>query len=258
MNTSGDRFSDTQYEMFPHEGPLTTPTNSTWNNDEPDPKAFLATAGRGRKVVAFLKDQTIFAQGDAARTVFHIQAGRVRHTVVSGFGKEATLEILSEGEFLGYCGLAGQTLRSGSATAMTDCKLLEIDNEAMNAELSRRGAFSEQFAAYLLARNIRIQEELVDQLFEPSEMRVARVLLLLADFGKDGKSKTVISDINQEALAHMAGTTPMRARFFMNKFCRSGFLSHSSSGLQIHTSLLNVILHELPRLDPSIKAPRKL
>jgi CRP-like cAMP-binding protein len=237
---------------------LTIPTNSTWNNDEPDPMAFLATAGRGRKVVAFLKDQPIFAQGDAAGAVFCIQAGRVRHTVVSGFGKEVTLEILSEGEFLGYGGLAGQPLRTGSATAITDCKLLEIDNEAMKAELSRGGVFSEQLAAYLLARNIRIQEELVDQLFGSSETRVARVLLLMADFGKDGKSKTVISDINQEALAHMAGTTRMRARFFMNKFSKSGFLSHSSSGLQIHTSLLNVILRELPRSGPSIKAPRKL
>ena len=152
-----------------------TPPKSNWSNCNPDPGEFLTTIGSGREIVAFHKKQTIFAQGDAAGAVFYIQAGKVRLTVVSRFGKEATLDILTEGEIFGYCGLAGQPFRVDTATAMTYCKLMHIDNEAMMLELSRGGSLSELFVAYLLARNKRNHEQLVDQLFDSSEIRVARV-----------------------------------------------------------------------------------
>src|ERR1700687_5427457 len=172
-----------------------------------DPKKFLATIGEGRKVVAFPRKQTIFTQGDAADTVFYIQEGKVRLTVVSKIGKEATLGILGEGEFFGESGLAGQPLRMGSATAMTDCELLRIDKKEMTLALHREHAFSDLFVAYLLSRNIRYEEDLVDQLFNSSEKRLARILLLLAHFGKDGVPETVIPKISQETLAEMIGTT---------------------------------------------------
>jgi CRP/FNR family cyclic AMP-dependent transcriptional regulator len=158
-----------------------------------DPRKFLATIGEGRKVVAFLKKKTIFTQGDEADAIFYIQDGKVRLTVVSKIGKEATLGILSEGEFFGEGGLAGQPLRMGSATAMTDCELLQIDKKAMMLALHREHAFSDLFVTYLLARNIRYEEDLVDQLFNSSEKRLARLLLLLAHFGKEGVPETVIS-----------------------------------------------------------------
>jgi CRP/FNR family transcriptional regulator, cyclic AMP receptor protein len=235
-----------------------TTTKSARNNYAPDPRVFLTTIGSGREIAAFHKKQKIFAQGDAAGTVFYIQRGKIRHTVVSRFGKEATLDILSVGEFLGYCGLAGQPFRTGSATAMTDCKLMQIDNEAMMLELSRSRPLSELFLMCLLARNIRNQEELVDQPFDSCEMRVARALLLLADFGKDGKPKTVISEVSQEAIAGMAGTTRLQVRFSMNRFRNSGLVAHRRNGLQIHSSLLNVVLHGLPRTNPVSKSPKHL
>ena len=154
-----------------------------------DPKEFLATIGAGRTVVAFRKKQTVFTQGDAADAVFYIQKGKVRLTVLSKVGKEATLGILSEGEFFGEGGLAGQSLRMGSATAMTDCELLCIEKKAMMDALHREHAFSDMFVAYLLTRNIRYEEDLVDQLFNSSEQRLARTLLLLAHFGKEGKQE---------------------------------------------------------------------
>ena len=213
-------------------------------NCDRDPRKFLATIGKGRKVVAFLKKQTIFTQGDAAGAVFYIQEGKVRLTVVSKFGKEATLGILSEGEFFGDSCLAGQPFRMGSATAITDCKLLQIDKEAMMLALHGGGAFASLFMAYLLARNIRYHETLVDQLFDSSEKRLARVLLLLAHFGKEGMPETVIPKVNQDALAGMAGISRLRVRPFMNRFRKSGFLAYSRSGLRIHSSLLNVVLHD--------------
>jgi CRP/FNR family transcriptional regulator, cyclic AMP receptor protein len=183
-----------------------------------DPKEFLATIGTGRKVVAFPRKQIIFTEGDAADAVFYIQQGKVRLTVVSQIGKEATLGILSEGEFFGEGGLAGQPLRMGSSTAMTDCELLQIDKKAMMLALYREHKFSDLFVAYLLARNIRYEENLVDQLFNSSEKRLARVLLLLAHFGKEGVPETVIPKISQETLAEMVGTTRSRVSFFMNRF----------------------------------------
>jgi CRP/FNR family transcriptional regulator, cyclic AMP receptor protein len=213
-------------------------------NNPFDPKKFLATIGEGRKVVAFPKKKAIFTQGDAADAVFYIQEGKVRLTVVSKVGKEATLGILSEGEFFGEGGLAGQSVRMGSATAMTDCELLRIDKKAMMLALHREHAFSDLFVAYLLARNIRYEEDLVDQLFNSSEKRLARLLLLLAHFGKEGVPETVIPKISQETLAEMIGTTRSRVSFFMNRFRELGFLDYGGSGLQVHSSLLNVVLHD--------------
>ena len=210
-----------------------------------DPRKFLATIGEGRKVVAFPKKQTIFTQGDAADAIFYIQTGKVRLTVVSKIGKEATLGILSEGEFFGEGGLAGQPLRMGSATALTDCELLRIDKKAMMLALHREHTFSDLFVAYLLARNIRYEEDLVDQLFNSSEKRLARILLLLAHFGKEGVPETVIPKISQETLAEMIGTTRSRVSFFMNRFRKLGFVGYDGgSGLQVHSSLLNVVLHD--------------
>ncbi|MGA2981811.1 MAG: Crp/Fnr family transcriptional regulator [Terriglobales bacterium] len=209
-----------------------------------DPKSFLATIGGGRKVVAFAKKQTVFAQGDAADSVFYIQEGKVRLTVVSKVGKEATLGILSEGEFFGEGGLAGQPLRMGSATAMTDCELLCIDKKAMMEALHREHEFSDMFVAYLLARNIRYEEDLVDQLFNSSEKRLARILLLLAHFGKEGKPETVIPKMSQETLADMIGTTRSRVSFFMNRFRKLGFVDYGEGGLEVHSSLLNIVLHD--------------
>jgi len=208
------------------------------------PEKFVATIGEGRKVLTLAGKQTIFAQGDAADAVFYIQNGKVRLTVVSKNGKEATLGILSEGEFFGEGGLAGQPLRMGSATAMTDCELLRIDKKAMMLALHRVHKFSDLFVAYLLARNIRYEEDLVDQLFNSSEKRLARILLLLAHFGKEGVPETVIPRISQETLAEMIGTTRSRVSFFMNRFRKLGFLDYGQNGMQVHSSLLNVILHD--------------
>ena len=161
-----------------------------------DPKEFLATIGEGRRVVDFSKNQTIFTQGEAADAIFYIREGKIRLSVVSKGGKEATLGILSEGDFFGEGSLAGQTLRMGSATAMTECELLQIDRKAMMLALHREHAFSDLFVAYLLARNIRYEEDLVDQLFNSSEKRLARMLLLLAHFGKEGMPEVVIPRIS--------------------------------------------------------------
>src|SRR6202158_6324494 len=205
-----------------------------------DPTEFLATIGEGRKVVPFPKKQAIFAQGDAADSIFYIQEGKVRLTVVSEVGKEATLGILGEGDFFGEGGLAGQPLRMGSATAMTDCELLQIDKKAMMLALHREHTFSDLFVAYLLARNIRYEEDLVDQLFNSSEKRLARVLLLLAHFGKEGVPETVIPKISQETLAEMVGTTRSRVSFFMNRFRKLGFVAFGEDRLQVHILLLNL------------------
>ena len=209
-----------------------------------DPKSFLATIGAGRKVVAFPKKETVFTQGDAADSVFYIQEGKVRLTVVSKIGKEATLGILNRGEFFGEGSLAGQPLRMGSATAMTDCELLRIEKKAMMEALHREHEFSDMFVAYLLARNIRYEEDLVDQLFNSSEKRLARILLLLAHFGKESVPETVIPKISQETLAEMIGTTRSRVSFFMNRFRKLGFVDYGEGGLQVHSSLLNIVLHD--------------
>jgi CRP/FNR family cyclic AMP-dependent transcriptional regulator len=210
-----------------------------------DPATFLATIGEGRKIVSFQKKQAVFAQGDRADAVFYIQAGKVKLTVVSEGGKEATVGILNVGDFFGDGALAGQHLRMGSATAMTDCEILQIDKKAMTFALHQEHAFSDLFAAHLLARNIRYEEDLVDQLFNSSEKRLARILLLLAHFGKDGTPEAVIPKMSQETLAEMIGTTRSRVSFFMNRFRKLGFIDYDAgSGLQVHSSLLNIVLHD--------------
>ena len=209
-----------------------------------DPNTFLATIGEGRKIAPFEKKQTIFVQGDAADAVFYIQSGKVKLTVVSNNGKEATLGILSDGDFFGEGCLAGQALRMAAATAMTDCDLLRIDKKAMMEVLHREHALSDMFVAYLLTRNIRYEEDLVDQLFNSSEKRLARILLLLAHFGKAGAPETVVPKISQETLAEMIGTTRSRVSFFMNRFRTLGFIDYGASGMQVHSSLLNIVLHD--------------
>ncbi len=193
--------------------------------------------------MSFPKKQTIFTQGDPTDAVFYIQTGKVRLTVVSNDGKEATLGILEDGDFFGEGALAGQALRMGSATALTDCAVLRIDKRAMMQALHREHEFSDLFVAYLLARNIRYEEDLVDQLFNSSEKRLARILLLLAHFGKEGKPESVIPKISQETLAEMIGTTRSRVSFFMNRFRKLGFIQYNGE-LQVHSSLLNVVLHD--------------
>jgi CRP-like cAMP-binding protein len=191
----------------------------------------------------FPKKRTIFAQGDPADAIFYLQTGKVKLTVVSKTGKEATIGILSDGSFFGEGSLAGQALRMGSATAMMDCGALRIDRKAMVDALHREHTLSDLFVAYLLARNIRYEEDLVDQLFNSSEKRLARVLLMLAHFGKEGVPETVVPKISQETLAEMVGTTRSRVSFFMNRFRKLGFI-HYNGGLQVHSSLLNVVLHD--------------
>ncbi len=209
-----------------------------------DPNALLVTIGEGRSVL-FQSKQTIFAQGDLADAVFYVQAGKVKLTVVSKTGKEATIGILTDGDFFGEASLAGQGLRMGSATAMTDCAVLRIDKKAMMEALHREHEFSDIFVAYLLSRNIRYEEDLVDQLFNSSEKRLARILLLLAHFGKEGKPESVVPKISQETLAEMIGTTRSRVSFFMNRFRELGFIDyHAGDALQVHSSLLNIVLHD--------------
>src|SRR6202050_4148279 len=211
-----------------------------------DTRTFLSTIdGGGRKITAFGKKQSIFVQGDPSDAVFYVQKGKVRLTVVSKAGKEATIGILNEGSFFGEGCLTGQTLRLCSATAMTDCTVMKIDKKSMVEVLHRERAFSDMFVAYLLTRNIRYEEDLVDQLFNSSEKRLARVLLLLAHFGKEGKQETVIPKMSQESLAEMIGTTRSRVSFFMNRFRKLGFIDYQAGdSLQVHSSLLNIVLHD--------------
>jgi CRP-like cAMP-binding protein len=210
-----------------------------------DPQTFLSTINGGRQIAAFLKKQTIFTQGDSSDAVFYIKEGKVKLTVVSKIGKEATIGILSEGAFFGEGCLTGQTLRLCSATAMTDCSVMRIDKKSMIKVVHEEQTFSDVFVAYLLARNIRYEEDLVDQLFNSSEKRLARILLLLAHFGKEGKPETVIPKMSQEALAEMIGTTRSRVSFFLNRFRKLGFINyHGGDDLQVHSSLLNIVLHD--------------
>jgi CRP/FNR family transcriptional regulator, cyclic AMP receptor protein len=210
-----------------------------------DPKEFLAKIGQGRRAVVVLRKRTVFCQGDTADALFYIQNGRIKISVLSDAGKEATIGILGEGDFFGEGCVVGQQLRMASAIAMTDCDILRIEKKAMIEALHREHALSDMFVAYLLARNIRYEEDLVDQLFNSSEKRLARVLLLLAHFGKGGVPDTLVANINQQTLAEMVGTTRSRISFFMNKFKKLGFVAYEGKGaLQVHSSLLNVVLHD--------------
>ena len=210
-----------------------------------NPHAFLSTIGKGRDMASFQKKNTIFAQGDATDGLFFIQKGKVQLSVVSEGGREATLGILGEGDFFGEGGLAGQLLRMSSATAMTDCVLLHIEKKAMMRALSLEQKLSAMFLKYLLKRNIRYQDDLVDQLFNSSEKRLARVLLLMAQFGKEGVSQMSVPRLSQETLAEMVGTTRSRVSFFMNRFRKLGFINYDVGDiLHVHSSLLNVVLHD--------------
>ena len=208
-----------------------------------DPQTFLAKVGNGKTSLTSPKKHTIFSQGDAAEAVFYIQAGKVKLTVVSKQGKEAVVAVLERGSFFGESCLAGQTVRSATATALEDSSLVRIDKDAMIRVLHEEPTFAELFIAYLLAHTLRVEEDLVDHLFNSSEMRLARVLLLMAHFGKEGKPETVIAKISQETLAEMIGTTRSRVSFFMNKFRKLGFIDYNGT-LRVHSSLLNVVLHD--------------
>jgi CRP/FNR family cyclic AMP-dependent transcriptional regulator len=209
-----------------------------------EPAAFLAKTGLGRTIAHMKKGQTIFAQGDDADAIFYVQKGRVKITVNSKRGKEATIAMLGEGSFLGEeCIAAIQPHRMATATAITPAAVLRIDRKEMVRVLHDEKEFSEIFVAYLLGRNIRFQEDLIDQLFNSSEKRLARALLLLAQFGKDGAPETVIPKISQETLAAMVGTTRSRVSFFMNRFRELGFIEYNGK-LSVHSSLLNVVLHD--------------
>jgi CRP/FNR family transcriptional regulator, cyclic AMP receptor protein len=209
-----------------------------------DPKVFLSVIGAGRTILSFQKKQTIYSQGDLCGAVFYVQKGKVKLTVVSDAGKEAIVGTWSDGDFFGEGGLVGQLKRIGTASAMTECTLMRIEEKEMRRTLDNESALSKIFVAHLLSRNIRYEEDLVDQLFNSSEKRLARVLLLLARFGKDGLSQTTdVGDISQETLAEMVGTTRSRVSFFMNKFRRLGFVDYNG-GLIVHSSLLNVVLHD--------------
>jgi CRP/FNR family cyclic AMP-dependent transcriptional regulator len=209
-------------------------------------QVFLSTSdGGGRKIVRFLKTETIFVQGDRADSVVYIQKGKVRLTVVSPSGKGATIGVLNEGDFFGEGCLTGQPLRMCTATPMTDCTVMRIGKESMMEVIHLEHAFSDMFVFHLLTRNIRYEEDLIDHLFNSSEKRLARVLLLLAHFGKDSKPDVVIPKINQQTLAEMVGTTRGRVNFFMNRFRKLGFIDYQSGdALRVHSSLLNLVLQD--------------
>jgi CRP-like cAMP-binding protein len=209
-----------------------------------DPETFLAQTGVGRTMLQLRKKQTVFSQGDAADAIFYIQKGKVKLSIISQSGKEATLALLGARDFVGEeCVAATQPQRLTTATAIAECTLLRIARETMVEVLHQEHSFSDAFVAFLLARNMRIQEDLTDQLFNSSEKRLARILLLLAQFGKSGATETVIPKISQETLAEMVGTTRSRVSFFMNRFRKMGFIEYRGE-LRVHSSLLNVILHD--------------
>jgi CRP-like cAMP-binding protein len=213
-----------------------------------DPKVFLATVNGGRTIVSYRKNAVIFAQGKPADEVFYIQKGKVKITVISEQGKEAIVAVLGPDEFCGEGCLTGQLLRLATAAAMTECEVIRLQKETMVRVLHEEPAFSEFFVAHLLTRTIRVEADLVDQLFNSSERRLARALLLLANFGKEGHPEPIIAKISQETLAEMIGTTRSRVSFFMNKFRKLGLISYNGH-IEIHSSLLNVVLHEEPHIN---------
>ncbi len=208
-----------------------------------DPKTFLTIVGSGKTILKSRKKQIIFSQGDAADAVFYLLEGKIKLTVISQKGKEAIVAVLGRGDFFGEACLAGQLVRIATATSMDDSTIVRIEKNAMIRVLHEEATFSELFMSHLLSRNIRIEEDLVDQLFNSSEKRLARVLVLLAHFGKESKTEPIIPKISQETLADMVGTTRSRISFFMNKFRKLGLIEYNG-GLRIHSSLLNIILHD--------------
>ncbi len=212
-----------------------------------NPKEFLSIVGAGRTISKYRKNQRLFSQGDTADSVFYIQRGRIKLTVVSERGKEAVIAMLGKDEFCGEGSLSGQSRRMSTATAMTESEIMRIEKAAITRVLHEESAFSELFVAHLLARTVRVEEDLIDQLFNSSEKRLARALLLLANFGKEGKPEPIITKVSQETLAEMIGTTRARVSFFMNKFRRLGFISYNGK-LEVHSSLLGVVLYDQPHI----------
>jgi CRP/FNR family cyclic AMP-dependent transcriptional regulator len=208
-----------------------------------DPKVFLATVEAGRTIAKFQQNQSVFAQGDPADAVFFVEAGKVKVTVVSGQGKEAVIAMHGHGDFFGEGCLTGQPRCLATVTAMTESLIMRIEKAAIVRVLHDEPKFSEMFMSYLLTRNARVEADLVDQLFNSSEKRLARLLLLMANFGKEGKPETVIAKISQETLAEMVGTTRSRVNLFLNKFRKLGFIEYNGD-MKVHSSLLNIVLHD--------------
>ena len=213
-----------------------------------DPKSFLAMVGEGRSIVEYGQDEIVFAQGDPADAVFYIQSGKVKVTVLSEQGKEAVVAMLGTNDFFGEGCLAGQMRRIATAATMTDSVVVRLEKAAIVRVIHQEPAFSGMFIAHLLARAIRVEADLVDQLFNSSEKRLARLLLLLANFGKEEKPEPILAKISQETLADMIGTTRSRVSFFMNKFRKLGFIDYNGS-IEVHSSLLNVVLHDEPHIE---------
>ena len=213
-----------------------------------DPKSFLAKVGEGRSIGEYREDQIVFSQGDPADAVFYIQKGKVKVTVVSEQGKEAVVAILETNEFFGEGCLAGQAKRIATVATMTKSVIVRLEKAAIVRVIHQEPAFSEMFIAHLLGRTIRVEADLVDQLFNSSEKRLARMLLLLANFGKESKPEPLIAKISQETLAEMIGTTRSRVSFFMNKFRKLGFIDYNGH-IEVHSSLLNVVLHDEPHIE---------
>jgi CRP/FNR family transcriptional regulator, cyclic AMP receptor protein len=212
-----------------------------------DPQVFLAKVNGGRAVSNYRKDQIVFRQGDPADAVFNIQSGKAKKTVVSEQGKEAVVALLGPGDFFGEGCLAGEALRLSTVTALTNCVIARISKADITRVIHEEPAFAELFIAHLLARNSRVEEDLVDQLFNSSEKRLARTLLLLANFGKESRPEPIIAKVSQETLAEMIGTTRSRVSFFMNKFRKLGLIDYNGS-IEIHSSLLNVVLRDQPQI----------
>jgi CRP-like cAMP-binding protein len=213
-----------------------------------DPKVFLATVNGGRSICKYRQNETVFSQSSSADAVFYIQKGKVKITVVSEQGKEAVVAILGPDEFCGEGCLTGQPVRLATATAMTECEIMRLEKATMIRVLHEEPAFSEMFVSHLLARTIRVEADLVDQLFNSSEKRLARALLLLANFGKEGEPEPILAKISQETLAEMIGTTRSRVSAFMNKFRELGLINYNGH-IEVHRSLLNVVLHEQPHIN---------
>jgi CRP/FNR family cyclic AMP-dependent transcriptional regulator len=216
-----------------------------------DPKSFLAAVGEGRSIGEYRKDQIVFSQGDRADAVFYIQSGKVKISVVSEQGKEAVVAMLGTNDFFGEGCLAGQALRIATVAAIMDSVIVRLEKAAIVCVIQQEPAFSEMFIAHLLSRAVRVEADLVDQLFNSSEKRLARMLLLLANFGKDNKPEPILAKISQETLADMIGTTRSRVSFFMNKFRKLGFIDYNggNGGIEVHSSLLNVVLHDEPHIE---------
>jgi CRP/FNR family transcriptional regulator, cyclic AMP receptor protein len=213
-----------------------------------DPRAFLGRADAGRTVEKYERHQKIFSQGDAADTVLFIQRGKVKMTVLSEHGKEAVVGILAEGQFFGEGCLDGAKIRTATSEAMEECVITSITKPVMLATLNTEPKFSQFFMAYLLSRNSRIEDDLIDQLFNSSERRLARLLLLLANFGQEGGVQPIPVTLSQETLAEMIGTTRSRVSFFMNKFRKKGFISYNGK-IEVHPSLLNAVLRDKPQIQ---------